>query len=274
MTLSVGFTRPRKRIAETAESIRARGWEPVGAPSLEVIHGDKLTYDMARNVLASGSAYFTVFGSITAVEECMKEWGDALPGLLRLTEVACTGPRTAEHLLKGVGRTTDVIPETYTGIGVAETIAGEVKDKTVLLLRSGSGDMRMVGILEKAGAAVLDVATYDLVPSEVGSEMNDLMDRILNGNLDAMLFSSPLSASSFMDGLRAKAGVGKADAAMERVFKVAIGGPTAEGMREIGIEPNALPENSTFDGMLDAVFDAIGERDERKPDHRSARIGA
>lgn len=257
--ITVAFTRPRERIPEAETMISALGMTPVGAPSLDVEHGRPRDYATAEELLGTGRAAFTVFGSMTAVEECRKEFGDRLVPLLAHTQVICTGPSTAAYLAEKLGRQADLVPAVYSSECVAREIAGRAAGKDVLLLRSDAGEREIIDILQGAGAVVYDVPAYRLIPAGMTPELARIIETLGAGRLDAALFTSPLSAAEFVGHMRQGLGATRADAALAKVFKVAIGKPTAAALKRVHQEADALPDESTFASMLAAVKAHFGQ---------------
>lgn len=252
--ISVGFTRPPERIAEAEQEIRKRGMQPYGAPSLVSVRGRDSVFEEIEETLSSGEAYFTVFASITAVECVVEEYGkEKVLALLSETNVACTGPSTEAAMQRLLGRGCDLVPEVYSGVGIATEIADEVCDKTVLILRSAEGDGGIVTILEEAGAVVLDEAVYAMEPAPFSPAHSALLDALGDGEIDVMLFTSPKSFTILLEQAEKWLGARKAHSSLESVCKMAIGLPTSKAMEKYGLEPQILPEKSTFAGMLDAV---------------------
>lgn len=251
---SVGFTRPRKRLADGERACREAGFEPFGAPSLDPVPGDDAVFAEIEETLSSGEAYFTVFASITAVEVCVSHFGkERLLALLSETNVACTGSSTEKALKEKVGRDTDVVPEVYSGVGIAEEISDEVALKKVLLLRSAEGDHKIVDILRMAKAEVMDEPVYSMVPAPMCDETERLMDAIVSKKLDALLMTSPASFRTLLNELNDRYGPEMTKDGLSHTFKVAIGKPTAGEMALKGFPADALPEKSTFPGMLETV---------------------
>lgn len=258
--ITVGFTRPADRLESGIKLCRDLGLSCICAPSLDPVPGSDEIFVQVKDILSKGSAYFTVFASVTAVKICIEKFGkQVLTDLLSATNVACTGPATADYLEKELGRSCDLVPETYSGEGVAEEIRDEVGDKLVLLLRSDSGDGRMVSTLKEAGAYVVDAAVYSMVPSVVGESHIRLMMAVADGTIDAMVFSSPMTFKTFLNQMTDRFGKTDADRYLSKVFKVAIGKPTGEAMDMLGHAPDAIPERSTFEGMLHSVIDKLKE---------------
>jgi uroporphyrinogen-III synthase len=251
---SVGFTRPRGRLADGEKTVLEAGFEPFGAPSLDAVPGDDEVFDEIERTLESGEAYFTVFASQTAVEQCAAHYGkEKLLALLEKTNVACTGSTTEKLLYDTVGRKTDLVPEVYSGEGVAREISDEVAYKTVVLLRSEDGGKDISRILTEAKAKVLDEPVYRMEPAPVEKCTERLLDKASSGTLDALLMTSPASFRVFLKELENWCGKEKAAISLKGIYKVAIGKPTADSMREMGFAPDAIAEKSTFPGMLETV---------------------
>ncbi len=249
---AVGFTRPRERLAEGEEEARGLGLDPLCAPSLDVVHGRPEAYREAEGLLTAGRVSYTVFGSITAVNECRKEFGERLLPLLERTKVVCTGPSTAAHLERELHRPADLIPQIYSSEEIAREIGPACRGKQVLLLRSDAGERTVIELLSAAGAEVHDCAVYSLQPAGVTPELTALIAAVGDGSLGAMLFTSPLSAAEFVLHCREQLG-DRADPCMKKVFKVAIGKPTAAALDRQHVPADALPAASTFVSMLETV---------------------
>lgn len=262
--ITVGFTRPGDRLEAGKKICENLGIACLCAPSLEPKHGSPETFALVKKILSENSAYFTVFASMTAVEECVKEFGkDMLSAYLDYTNVACTGENTAKALKEAVGRDCDLIPEVYSGEGVAEEIKDEVGDKLVLLLRSDSGDDRIRTILQNAGAYVADAAVYGMTPAAVGPMHEELMDGIASGTVDALVFSSPMTAGTLYSQLENRFGKEKTDGYLSQTINVAIGKPTREAMEKMGIRVDGTPEKSSFEGMLKLAKELVGKNGNR-----------
>ncbi|MDD2625993.1 MAG: uroporphyrinogen-III synthase [Candidatus Methanomethylophilus sp.] len=254
---TVAFVRPRERLADGETQCRAAGFEPIDAPSMDILHGEPAVYREVETLLESNSVLYTVFGSITAVEECHREYGDRLVPLLQHTRVVCTGPSTAAHLERIYHRAADLIPRVYSSEEIAREIAPEVQGKTVLLLRSGSGEQTIVRMMKEAGADVHDCAVYRLQQTDVTPELTELITAIGRGNVDAILFTSPMSASQLILRTRAQLG-NRADECLRKTFRIAIGKPTAAALERQHLPADALPQVSTFAGMLATVREHFG----------------
>ena len=84
-----------------------------------------------------------------------------------------------------------------------------------------------------------------------------LLTMIKQGRLDVMAFTSPKSASIFISQVEDYFGKEAGDAYLHKVKIAAIGGPTSERLTELGFEPDIVPENATFQDMLEAIREAV-----------------
>ena len=136
--ITIGFTRPVKRLKDSVEEAKEMGFKVIAAPSMKIITGEKKEFESARELLLSGKASVVVFGSITSVEECLNEYKDDFVKLFDKVKIISIGPST-EKALTSIGISTDAIPEEFSSSGIVELLKDSVKGKTVLLMRSDRG---------------------------------------------------------------------------------------------------------------------------------------
>ena len=252
--ISVGITRPEDRLEDTIRDAKAMGLEPVAFPSMTVVPVPEENFTRVRDLLSSGDVWFTLFASVTAVNETVTYYGaEQLTDLLSKTRVACTGPFTADRLKLLTGRDCDLVPRIYSGEGVAAELSAEAEGRNVLLLRSAKGDTGVNTAFENAGATVVDIPVYATVPAETGPMHLEFVDRVRNGTLDAVLFTSPKSYRIVMDLLSDQMGRDEAYAAIARVLKVSIGMTTTKAMNADGVPPDAVSEKSSLPSMFETV---------------------
>lgn len=249
---TLGFTRPLERLKDSVKEAEEMGFEVMAAPSMKIISGDIGEFERARSVLLSGKASFVVFGSMTAVEECMKAYGPDFVSLFSKVKIISIGPST-EKALSSAGIATDAMPEEFSSSGIVEILKDHVRSKTVLLMRSDSGSDVLYDGLKSAGADTVSVATYKLEEFGMSSGLLHLITAIKGGKLDVMAFTSPMSARIFYSQLISQVGNSRAEALMGKLKVAAIGIPTSEALRSMGREPDIVPKNSTFRDMLEAI---------------------
>ena len=259
--ITVGFTRPEDRLEDTVRDAEAMGLTPVAFPSMTVVPVPDENFTRVEELLSSGDVWYTLFASVTAVNEVVNRYGpERTADLLSRTKVACTGPFTADRLKLLTGRECDLVPKVYSGEGVAAELSQFSKDRKVLLLRSAKGDNGVDTAFESAGAEVIDVPVYATVPAKTGPMHLEFVSRIEKREVDAVLFTSPKSYRIVMDLLVEHMGREQAYDAVGHVLKVSIGMTTTKAMVADGVPPDAVSEVSSLKSMFETVRARFGNQ--------------
>jgi uroporphyrinogen-III synthase len=259
MTVRMAFTRPADKLEESIELAESLGMSVLAAPSLKILDGTDAAYGAAESVLTSGFVDYAVFGSGTAVEACCRRWGDEkFSTLFSGCSVVSIGPHTSD-VLRAHGVRAGMMPQDdYSSYGVVGMLSERARGRTIILVRSDSGTDVLRDGLSKAGAKVVEFAAYRLEKAGMTDELSKIMDSIGSGELDVMAFTSPMSASMFVEEMRGRFG-DRADGLLSGVKLAAIGKPTSQRLAELGHPPDIVPEKTTFKDMLEAIA-ASGRR--------------
>ena len=240
MTPTVAVFRPDdERIEEAVSLLESLDVEPVPDPMLAI---------EGTGAVPRSDAAYVVFTSTTGVELAAdRGW---TPEGQRL---AAIGPKTAERAKKA-GYTVDLVPEEYTSRGLVAALEDEVQGATVEVARSDHGSPVLLDGLAAAGADVHETVLYRLVrPSEAGTSI----DRAIEGNLDAALFTSSLTVEHFFDAAGERGVAAELHEAMTDVTVGCIGPPTRETAEAAGLECAVVPDDATFDALARAVVDEL-----------------
>jgi len=161
-------------------------------------------------------------------------------------KIAAIGSETADKLSE-FGIKADFVPTVYTGeqLGKQLMCFTNLQDKKILLLRSQLASMELVGLLEQAGADVLDVAVYTTV--EQKNESNWLIEKIDRGEIDWLTFASPSSARMFFEQIPIQI------INSGNVKVASIGPTTSEQLKNLGVRVDVTAGEHTIDGLLDAI---------------------
>ena len=246
----IGFTRPVDRIKDSVKEAEDMGFQVMAAPSLEILPGDDSEFAKLKDSLAGGS--IAVFGSATAVEQCMKHFGDSFKGMFDGARIVSIGPATSKKL-ESAGLKADSVPEDYSSYGLVDLLKGDVDGKRVVAIRSDSGSEVLSDGLAEAGADLVTVAAYKLKEVGMCPAILHMYISIKRGRMDVMAFTSPKSASSFISGIEKHFGKEQADGYLRQVRMAAIGRPTAEMLESLGFKPDIVPAETTFHDMLVAI---------------------
>lgn len=250
----IGFTRPKDRIKDSVKEAEDMGFTVMAAPSLEIFTGDDEEFDKLTSSLIPGC--IVIFGSATAVEQCQKRFGDSLKGMFDGMRMVSIGPATTKKL-ESVGLKVDSVPDDYSSYGLVDLLKDDVSGKRVVVIRSDSGsDVLSDGLIE-AGADLVSVAVYKLKEVGMCPDILNMYVSIKEARIDAMAFTSPKSASSFIGGLEEHFGKEQGDKYLKQVCIAAIGRPTAEMLESLGFKPDIVPAETTFHDMLQAIKDAF-----------------
>lgn len=264
---TLGFMRPMDRIADSVELAKKMGFEAMCAPSMEVLPGEDEAFSRLDSLLKPGVV--AVVSSVSAADQLKRRYGDDLAKRFDGVETVAIGPITAERLAKAGIRASSV-PEDYSSEGVVDSLGDGIGGRTVLLLRSDRGRAVLPEGLAAKGAVVEDLPVYRLKEYGLSNALLHLEMMIKHGALDAMAFTSPSSAEMFLSRIEGKFGKEKARELMSDVCIAAIGSPTASKIEEMGYMVRIVPEESTFEAMLEAVRRAFDQR-RRYNERRSLR---
>ncbi|AKH96588.1 uroporphyrinogen-III synthase [Halanaeroarchaeum sulfurireducens] len=240
MTATVAVFRPDdERIEAAVTLLESLGVEPVPDPMLAV---------EATGAVPRSDAAYVVFTSTTGIGLAAgRGWA---PEGQRL---AAIGPKTAERA-EQAGFTVNIVPEEYTSEGLVAALEDEVQGATVEVARSDHGSEVLLDGLAAAGADVHETVLYRLVrPAEAGTSI----DRAIEGNLDAVLFTSSLTVKHFFDAARERGVAAELREVMANVTVGCIGPPTRETAGAAGLECAVVPDDATFDALARAVVDAL-----------------
>ena len=243
------------RTREQASDLVAK-LEEYGAECLEytTIHIEPVEdYRVLDQALAEIDGYaWLLFTSINAVTYFFKRLYSLGFDSRRLaaTKIAVVGRATAEELLK-YGVRADLIPEKFTGEGLAEALVKtEVKGSRILLPRALKASEILPEVLSDAGAEVTIAPTYRNIPPQGRKE--ELRDQLESGTVDLITFTSSSTVTNFLTMLDA-ADDQDLHRLLDTVSIAAIGPITADTVREHGLRVDMQPQRFTIDDMVQAI---------------------
>lgn len=264
----VAVTRPEGRAEELSRRFRSLGAEVVECPAIRLQDPPDLEpLRRAARRLADGAYDWLVFTSPAGVQQLSRflETGDA--SSLRGREgprVAAIGSSTAESARKA-GFRVDVVPEDYRAEALAVAVVqsaaqgGSHGGQTmaglrILLPRAAEARAVLPRELEAAGADVDEIPAYEAVRPEAG-ELAGLREAVERRRLDWLTFTASSIVRSFAEGVGPRTGGARV---------AAIGPVTAETARGLGLPVDAVAEEYTVEGLVEAVvrFEDAARRQE------------
>jgi uroporphyrinogen-III synthase len=120
---------------------------------------------------------------------------------------------------------------------------------SVALLRSDQGSPQLIEGLQKTGWKVEEVQVYSLVLDE-SEEMEALLDRLDEGNIDFLVFPTPAHVQAFLIQMQDRCGKDGALALLEGVVVAAIGRETREQLEEYGAKVTIVPDRADPEQLL------------------------
>jgi len=236
------------RAAERADDLVARledaGADAIAAPTIALEDVEDRT-DLERAFAELESFEWIVFTSAHGVEVFFTRLFESGLDVRRLgrSRLAAIGPATADALLRR-GLRADVVPDEFRAEGLARVLAPAVGGTRVLLPRAEGARDVLPRELARAGAEVLDVATYRARP--IGALPERVRELLAQGGLDAITFASSSAVRSLDALVGAKTG---------RTAIAVIGPVTAETARSLGWRVDVEAREYTAQGLVRALID-------------------
>ena len=247
--ISLGFTRPPEYLDESIRLAGSMGFSVTAAPSLTRIPAPEAEFYKIFERIEHGEFSVIMFSSSAAVNICRKMLDRRFTSACRNTEIAVIGPET-KRALENAGLSADIMPEIYSSDGLLNTLGTSVRGRKILLIRSDAGSDILDRGLRGLGAEPETFRAYHLEPCRMCEKTKILISAFCTGELDAMAFSSPLSAKTFYGHMCNVAGEETASKCIRNRFVAVIGHPTADAVRSLGKEPDLISCNATFPDML------------------------
>lgn len=238
-------TRPRHQAPDFVARLEAAGAQAIPFPVIQI--GPAPDLPALDQALSELDRYeWLVLTSVNGVEAVWERLG--VLGIQRLPariQVAAIGPKTAEALhLRGVKPA--FMPEEF----VAEALLPglmPLKGRRVLLTRADIARPALVEAIRQAGGEALEIAAYQTLPAEPGSEAL----AALRSGVDWVTFTS----SSTVRGFKSVLHVEELDLnTLPGKPRFAYIGPiTAATAREEGFPPGITAVHYTTQGLLEAM---------------------
>jgi uroporphyrinogen-III synthase len=227
------ITRPAEKARRLAERLRSLGAVPIEFPTVRIEPAEAGPLDDALRgldgfdwiVFTSANGVDAVFARLAAAGKDARDVGRR--------KVAASGPVTA-RALKERDVAPTLVPDRYVAEAILESL-GDVSGKRFLLPRADIAREALAVGLTQRGAVVTEVAAYRTVG--VSGPPPDL------SGADAVTFTSSSTVRHF---LASGAAVGTAKV-------VCIGPVTAATARKLGLTVDAVADEYTEDGLIQAL---------------------
>ena len=196
-----------------------------------------------------------IFTSVSSLDSIYKYYPDFNEKVNNKCKTAVIGHKTAEVAEK-YGLKVDLIPKDYTAEGLLESFQEiNIKDLTIGIPRTYSARKLLPEELEKKGAKVILAESYKSILPHDTNKINNLITKILNKEIDAITFTSPLTVHNLFkvaDKRSDDLAIGLSD----YLLCVSIGPITAKALDTYNVK-YVYPERYTVKDMIELMFDMI-----------------
>jgi uroporphyrinogen III methyltransferase/synthase len=171
---------------------------------------------------------------------------------LKGPDIAVVGKSTADLLLS-YGINADLIPPTFTGEGLAESLLDQgVEGRNILIPRAKVAREILPETLRGGGAQVTVSSVYQNVPPQ--GRKDELRAELESGQVDMVTFTSSSTVRNFLTMVDA----GDQDELLRLMTGVkiaAIGPITAKTITDSGLQVDVQPDNYTIAEMVQSITD-------------------
>jgi len=250
-------TRTREQASELVAKLEENGASCLEYSTISIKPVDD--YGMLDQALTNISSYdWLLFTSLNTVHYFFSHAYSLGMDTRNLSgpKIAAVGRTTAAELLR-YGIQADLVPEKFTGDGLAEELVRiGVADCKILLPRAVKARETLPETLRANGAEVVVAPVYQNVPPK--GRMEELRRQLQNNEIDMITFTSSSTVTNFLVMVDAES-----EDELKKLLgsvKIATIGPiTTKTVEEAGLRVDVQPEQYTIADMVDAIVDYYQE---------------
>lgn len=242
-------TRPKNLISRTASSLRRLGAEVLELPAIKTVPLEDQSRLKAAFSRLSGYQWI-VFTSPTGVEVFFEEMKKQRVDLRSMggAKLAAIGEGTKKKLEEH-GLFVDFMPSVYDGDTLGEELTRELTGgEQILVPRAEAGNANLIASLEKAGAVVEDVPTYQTLHEK--SQLIDEKKEFESQEIDCAVFTSASTVRGFVEGT--------SGLDYTKVKAACIGKQTKAAADAYGME-TYMAEKATIESLISLVVEMKGK---------------
>ena len=231
------ITRPAEQAAPLVRELERRGARVLVAPTIRLVPARSAALTAALRDLAAGRFEWLTLTSAATVDML----GDRLRSARDVrAKVAVIGDGTAAAFRRWARRDPDLRPSTFTTAGLARALPrGHGR---VLCARA---DIAPEGLEDAVARKGWEPTRVDAYRTRFATSLpRDARDALRRGEVDAVTFTSASTVRGFVIALGAARGNPKV---------VCIGPVTAAAARDAGLQPSAVANPHTIDGLVAAI---------------------
>jgi len=249
----VVVTRPRDQARELVELLEDQGADVVVAPTVRMAPpADYRALDEACEKI--GTFDWVVLPTLAGTDVFLRRLLAGPADIRSLHGVGiCAIGQTAVDRFSALGVHVDAQPSEYRAEGIVDALSESrrLDGRRILIPRAEGVRDVLAAELRRAGAEVVEVAAYRVVkvlPGDTGEP--DLYKKLLEQQVDILVFGNPSTAREFVDNYGAEALVD-----LLRTTLVACIGPvTAQALQAHGIRTDIVADDHTSAGLVAAIL--------------------
>lgn len=244
------ITRAHHQAAPLTRELEALGAIVISIPTIEI--RPPQSFQPLDKALAKIQKYdwlvLTSANGVHALSKRMDKLG-LPPSALRHLSIVAIGPATRDELI-ALGLTVRLVPAEYVAESVVSALQGQVKGKSILLVRAKVARDVIPRALREAGAEVDVAEAYETILPP--NSRKRLQEQLIEGHLqaDAITFTSSSTVRNFAalipQGLSPKA-------VLQDVVVASIGPVTSATLTEIGVKADLQAESFTVPGLVTSL---------------------
>jgi len=250
----IAITRPFNRIDEAVSIVESYGAEAFLSPTLEL----ELTNTESLKTLFElvNDLNWLIFTSPTSIESIFKFYPNFREKINENCQIATIGHKT-EEVANEYGLAIDLIPEDYTAEGLLESFKDvNIKNRLIGLPRTLAARDVLPEGLEKMGADVILAESYRSIIPFDKVRIEILIEKILDSEIDAITFTSPLTAKNLFKVANDKEIPELTNKLSSTILTVSIGPITHRTLKELGVE-SIYPKKYTVKDMIELMFENL-----------------
>ena len=242
---TVLVTRARQQASKLTDKLTSLGAKVIEAPAIRFAPPTD-NYALLDAAIKNVSSFtWLVFTSTNGVSNFFARLRSAGRDSRALgnAKIAAIGSATADKLNE-YGLYADLIPDTYRAEDLAAKLLPHISDTdNILIARAEEAREILPDTLRQTGASITVAAAYRTVADM--ANVDEIKTALAAGEIDWVTFTSSSTVKYFLQHITAEE--------LKGTPTVCIGPITAETCRKCGIEPTAVADTYTIDGLVAAI---------------------
>ena len=183
------------------------------------------------------------------------------PEVVARSKILARGPKAVAGLRRA-GVRIDFVADSPTTEGIIQTLSREeLTGKSVLVQLYGQPNPELTKALEDRGANVTGISLYRYTEASDRTAIDQLIDKILDGEVDAITFTSAPQVRFLFDAAAGRQNRNELRQRLDKdVLIVSIGEVTGRALAAAGLAAQVMPEEPKMGPMVEALVDYVEKR--------------